>query len=207
MHKKTNHKENSKSLEIESADALQVKPGHFETCWQIPSDLGMGTIKRFCFKSGIQLYIHDYKTLDIFNTQNNDNNPVFGFRFCISGNTKLGLRCFKKNLRVKSNENGFFYFPSTKGFYEDQSGTHIYKVLILINPSSFLSLMEDELHASMQSMIPQHDKENGKAPFNVTGMITPAMHMALQQIIHCPYEDVVRRIFIEAKESVLNWLL
>lgn len=53
-------------LKFETIDALQVKPAHTETCWQIPPKLGTGSINRLSFNNGIQLYIHDYKTLDAF---------------------------------------------------------------------------------------------------------------------------------------------
>lgn len=199
----TRHK-HSNAIEVESIPPFRNSRGHFESCWKIPSQAGRGSIKQFRFKSGIQLYINNYSTISSFRIKNNSDAPVFGFRFCISGRTKLSLNCLKKSLTIKSRENGFFYFPSTEGFHEDLAGTHIYKVLILIPPSSFLSLMEEEnLHASLRSKIPLHDGENMKAPFNVSGIITPAMHMILEQIIHCPYEGALRRIFTEAKAMEL----
>ena len=203
MHKKAHCHEGSKGLEIECMDAHRCKPGHFETCREIPPELGAGTIKMFRFKSRIQLYVHNYKALDTSTAQNSRNESAFGFRFCLSGNTKLGIGYFKEDLLIRKNENGFFYFPSEKIFHEDEPGCHIYKVLILIPPSCFLSMMEEDLNTDMQNRLPQYDNESGIAPFNVTGIITPAMRIIMEQIIHCPYEGAVRKIFIEAKAMEL----
>ena len=203
MHKKRKLEKNSNRFEIESIDALQLKPGYFETCWQIPSELGTGTIKRFCFNNEIQLYIHNYKTLDTFSAEKKKNDPAFGFRFNFSGNTNLGIGYFKEDLRIRKDVNGFFYFPNAKISHENESGYHIYKALILIPPSSFLNMMEDGLNRNILAKIPQDDKESGKAPFNIPGTITPAMRIIMEQIIHCPYEGAVRRIFIEAKTMEL----
>lgn len=197
-------KNRSNRFEERSLDPLMIKSGRFETCWEIPPEIGTGTIKEFRFKSGIQVFIHDYSMEMAFTSYGNANASAFGFRFCLSGNTKLDLHCLKERLTVKTGESGFFYFPSMEGVHEDIPKTHIYKVLILVEPASFYALMEDDLHKiPLKLQRPLEDKENICDPFNLTDIITPSMRMVLEQIIHCPYEGAVRRIFLEAKAMEL----
>lgn len=187
-----------------SLDSRQERFNRFGTRWKISPEIGKGKIKTLSFKSGIQIYIYDYNTSEKLVRKSCSNFPVFGFRFCIFGNTRLDMKCLKKTLIVKDSESGFFYFPSMEGSHEDMPGVHIYKVLILVKPSCFLSLMEDEVYKiPMRSKITLNDKQIMCDPFNFTGIITPSMRMILEQIIHCPYDGATRRIFIEAKAMEL----
>lgn len=191
-------------LEGGTFDSLPVEKKCFSTYQKLPHKIGNGTMDEFKFKSGIQLYINNYKKIKKFKAVHFGPTPIFGFRFCLSGATELYLDCFSKSLTVKHGESGFFYFPSRQGFYEDMPGTQIYNIAILIKPSLFYALMEDELYnipITLKDSLT--DNNNSCEPFNSTDIITPSMHMILQQIIHCPYEGISHRIFIEAKAMEL----
>ncbi|SDU07268.1 helix-turn-helix domain-containing protein [Desulfobacula phenolica] len=193
-----------KKLKRHTLDSFPVKKGNFETCWKLPHKIGKGTIKEFRLKSGIQVYICNYNKSNRLKAKHYGETPKFGFRFCLSGTTKLTLHCLKQSLTITHGESGFFYFPNRDGFYEDIPGTPIYMVVILISPSYWDILMEDELHdIPIKFKAPLTDNKNSSDPFNCTEIITPSMHMILQQIIHCPYEGASHRFFIEAKAMEL----
>lgn len=204
MYKKMELAHDSNKYAWEPMDSFRSGPGNVETCWKIPSRIGRGTITEFNFKSGIQVFIHDYETSETFASQNDNDLPSFGFRFCISGNTKLDLRCLKESLIVKTGESGFFYFPGMDGSYEDRPCTHIHKVLILVKPSFLGSFMGEETYKlPMKIKAPLNDEKGSSDACNFTDVITSSMNMPLRQLIHCPYDGPTRHIFIEAKAMEL----
>lgn len=197
-------KQKTEILECDALDLLPAEKQCFETCRKLPRKIGKGTMKEFKFKSGIQVYINNYKKKDKFKAEHCGATPIFGFRFCLSGTTKLYLDCLKNSLTIKHGESGLSYFPSREGFYEDMPGTQICNIAILIKPSYFSALMEDELHnIPIELKATLTDNNNSGELFNFTDIITPPMHLILQQITHCPYEGASRRIFIEAKAMEL----
>ncbi|QTA92573.1 helix-turn-helix transcriptional regulator [Desulfonema magnum] len=169
-----------------------------ETCWQVPEETGRGTLREIRFQSGIQLYIADYHTLETFVSKNEDHISAFGFRFCLSGRMRLRVGCFKDDLIIREGQSGFFYFSDTSGFHEEKSGFHNCRVLILIDPETFVSLMADEVH-QLPVKFRISASEAYCDSFNSEDIVTPAMRMILEQIIHCPYSGTARRFFIEAK--------
>jgi AraC-like DNA-binding protein len=185
-------------------DSLREKYNDFEMNFRIPSDLGSGSIKEFRFKSGLQIYMHDYVALKAFTMQSDATSPSFGFRFCISDHTKLDLECLKESLMIRTGESGAFYFPNMKSCIENRPGMHIHKIFIMVEPSFFWSAIEDDMDAipfDAKAML-NADKDIYE-PYHTTDLVTPAMRMIVEQMFRCPYEGITRRIFIEGKAMEL----
>lgn len=128
-------------------DSLGEKCSYFERNITIPPDLGSGSIKEIRLKSGLHVHIHDYMVFQPIIMQNEDISPTFGFRFCISDNTKLDLECLRESLMIRTGESGAFYFPNMKNCIENRPGIHIHKIFIRVEPSFFLSAMEEDMDA------------------------------------------------------------
>ncbi len=187
-----------------SLDYIKRKTTGFETCWGIRPGIGTGILKELRFKSGLAVYLHNYQTLKTLASCNNGGPPCFGFRFCLSGHTRLNLECFKKPLTVTSGDSGFFYSPNMIGSHEDMPETHIHKALILIEPSLFFPLLEEEMDCLPFKLNISHGSDTGVyEPYRAEGVLTPSMRVILQQLFACPYEGAARRIFIEGKAMEL----
>ncbi len=189
---------------VDSPDYIKIKTTGFETCWGVRPDIGTGIMKEFRFKSGLTVYLHNYKTLQLLTSQNKVTSPLFGFRFCLSGHTELSFECLKKPLTVKSGDSGFFYSPNMMHSHKDMPETHIHKVLILIEPSLFFPLLEEEMDSI--PFKPKISAGSGTAvyePYHAEGILTPSMRVILQQLFSCPYQGAARRIFIEGKAMEL----
>ncbi|BBO82351.1 AraC family transcriptional regulator [Desulfosarcina ovata subsp. sediminis] len=185
-------------------DSLQEKCSDFETNINIPANLGSGSIKQIRLKSGLHVHIHDYMVFQPMIMQNDDISPTFGFRFCISDHTKLDLECLKESLMIRTGESGAFYFPNMKNCIENRPGIHIHKIFIRVEPSFFLSAMEEDMDTipfDLKAMI-NADKDVYE-PYHTTDLITPSMRIIVEQIFRCPYEGITRRIFIEGKAMEL----
>ena len=185
-------------------DYIKKKTTGFETCWGIRPGIGTGLLKEFRFKSGLTVFLHNYQTSRTLASYNNGSSPCFGFRFCLSGHTILNLGCYKKPLTVKSGDSGFFYSPDMISSHEDMPETHIHKALILIKPSLFFPLLEEEGDCLPFKLNISPGSGTGVyEPYHDEGVLTPSMRVILQQLFACPYEGAVRRIFIEGKAMEL----
>ncbi len=190
--------------DMTSLDYFKLKTTGFETCWGIRPGIGTGTLKEFHFKSGLAVLLHNYQTFETLGSYNNGGSPCFGFRFCLSGHTRLKFECFKTPLTVTSDDSGFFYSPNMISSHEDMPKTHIHKALILIKPSLFFPLLEEEKDCLpfKLNMSPGANADVFE-PYHTEGVLTPSMRVILQQLFACPYQGAARRIFIEGKAMEL----
>ena len=71
-------------------------------------------------------------------------------------------------------------------------------VEVLVQPKTLATYLDNE---SMSALIQlrQQLTEQGERPFFHVGAITPEMQMVLHQYLHCPYEGVMRTLYLESK--------
>ena len=82
--------------------------------------------------------------------------------------------------------------------------THIHKALILIKPSLFFPLLEEEGDCLPFKLNMSPGANAGVfEPYHAEGILTPSMRVILQQLFACPYQGAARRIFIEGKAMEL----
>jgi AraC-like DNA-binding protein len=129
------------------------------------------------------------------------NAPAFGFGFSLSGTIKSRISCLKDFFVIRSGQCAFFHFPEVSGFRDEVKG-HILRVHIQMEPELFCSLMEKDFDY-MPPILRNFTDGTGAKPCRIAGIITPSMHMALHQILSCPYHGLTRQLFLEGKAMEL----
>jgi len=165
---------------------------------ETPEDLGMGVVSEIKLKSGITMILTDHKFYQPVFAKIEAEYPAFGFRFSLSGHTKMRLKCMNEDLDFKRGESSIFYFPEMTGAAENKPDEPATRVLIQIEPSLFETFVEDELNCIPAGLRKPVEKGFGD-PFNCTGKITPLTKSILMQIINCPYQGNIRKLFLEGK--------
>ena len=184
-------------IDLPATDGL-LKRKPREIRLEIPEALGTGSFMEIRFHSGIRLGIVDYEPWEPNIVKYEMNAPVaVGFGFCLSGTIISSASCLKDSFVVKKGQSGFFHFLDLSGVTEEVKG-HMLRVSVEMKPDLFCSLMEDDLDHIPPVLRKFADGAEVK-PCRVGDTITPPMHMALHQILSCPYHGLTRQLFLEGK--------
>lgn len=171
-----------------------------EISLEIPEALGMGSFREINLHSGIRLGIADYELREPV-MEYDMSGASFGFGFCLSGTIKSRVSCLKDSFVISCGQSGFFYFQNLSGLREETKG-HILRVLIQMEPDVFFSLMKGDFDR-IPAMLRNIADAKASEPCRIANIITPSMHMALHQILSCPYHGLTRQLFLESKAMEL----
>ncbi|MBH8577766.1 helix-turn-helix transcriptional regulator [Nostocaceae cyanobacterium CENA369] len=159
--------------------------------------------RKYAFGEGYlrQIRLRDCVFLDIYNCQDNKSGLVESpyrkhpveFQFFIPVASK------SQDIHFRSGE----YFLSGSGMARESSSFlsesfSIITVAIYMNYEKFRSFIADpcgELPKNLQHLIRPFEHPT----YERYGTITPAMLLALQQILQCPYQDTAKRLYLESK--------
>jgi AraC-like DNA-binding protein len=187
-------------IDLPATDSsLKRKPR--EISLEIPEALGKGSFREIRLHSGIHLGIVDCELSKPHVVKYEGIASAFGFGFCLSGTIKSRISCLKDSFVIKTGQSGFFHFPDLSGLSEEVKG-HMLRVSVEMKPDLFCSLMEDDFDHIPPVLRKFADGAEVK-PCRVADIITPSMHMALHQILGCPYHGLTRQLFLEGKAMEL----
>jgi AraC family transcriptional regulator, transcriptional activator of the genes for pyochelin and ferripyochelin receptors len=173
---------NSKIQYVEPQDDSDI-------IYSVPERLGIGT-ERWIELRGIDLLLineiyHD--DLRIHSPGEEDRCIEFGFN--LAGT--FAHRC--------GGHNFLQWGLSDSNFYEVVGREPILKVDVhLASVDVLRSFVPGDL-SLLPPLLKTLIEEGSSSPYDDLGIITPAMKLALEQIIHCPYQGLTKRIYLEAK--------
>ena len=104
----------------------------------------------------------------------------------------------KDILMFKSGQSHISYLPEWQGIAEYPARTPLRTVSIYIDPlllSAFLDGQHDRLTTAMRDIV----NGNNKKYYHHSLTTTPAVNMAVQEILNCPYQGSLRRLYLESK--------
>jgi AraC-like DNA-binding protein len=169
----------------------------FDITWKYPSQLGHGFRREIQLREGIQLTLSDYQHHDDIVTYVCDREHPLEYTF--------NLLTPDQKLNVTS------YCLYGSGIAPKERDTQVAKqrnhwVNVHIEPEVFQSFAQDSAGQVPPAL--QHLIGNSNQEYYVRlGQATPAMQIALQQILQCPYQGFTKRMFLESKVLELMSLL
>ncbi|MBW4514833.1 MAG: AraC family transcriptional regulator [Timaviella obliquedivisa GSE-PSE-MK23-08B] len=176
---------------VSTADQLDIT-------WKYPSLLGHGSVREISLREGLVLDIADYQTHDDIITHSFDCEHPLEYTFNLAGGHQASADAILYHLYGSGISPGEHW----KQFANQRSMW----VSVHIEPEVFQSFAGNpngEVPAALQHLIGDRNQEYYVRP----GQATPAMHIALQQILHCPYQGFTQRVFLESKVLELMALL
>ena len=127
--------------------------------------------------------------------------PFLSFSFTISGNSTFTVsqgQSQREFIHSKSGLSTVYLLPKSHGLVKFSKMQPESLVGIQMDPLLLDSVMEgqsDQAHRDLQAIV---DVSKQKHYFEKEEM-TPSMHIAARQIISCPYQGFVRRMYLESK--------
>ena len=170
----------------------------FDTIWQYPEQLGQGTYREIQLRQGIELAIDRYQLHNDVITESPERSHPLEYCFGIAGKpTSTSIPTGQYSLC------GSGTAPIEE--WEQSSAEPIVGINVHIEPEVFQTFLGDRELASMGL---EHLMRKGdRYYYNRRGTTTVAMQTVLHQILHCPFRDMTKKIYLESKVWELMALL
>lgn len=166
--------------------------------WKYPKQLGQGFIQEIRLRQGVELAIANYQTHDDIITDSLDCEHPLEYVFTIPKGNPESADAIPYRLY------GSGVSPGEQ--WKQHANQHHQWVSVHIEPDVFQSFVGDasgHVPVVLQHLI----GDPSQAYYVRPGRTTPAMHVALQQILQCPYHGWMKRLFLESKVLELMTLL
>ena len=193
--------------ELNQEHGFVCKANEIETCIQFPRhEFVSGSLSYSQMRPGMQVQINNIKPLENFivETQFLESDP-FEFNFYLGGYSKGTIyhnrSGITKNIEseLQAGQNlMFFGGANSTGVWEVLGQSHSQVVEIYVDPNLIYSFMEDTSQI-LPSDLHRIIKGEKEATFWQVDIITPAMQMALHQLLGCPYQGMMKQMYLESK--------
>lgn len=169
-----------------------------------PSILGVGYKRDIELRNGIYLTFHRYRLKEnwIVDCMASEENECLEWMFTLSSGFRLPT-----GVEINQGQHLVAGLVSTEGFWEGLGQIPAIEIDIHLEPEILLNLIGhqvDVLPRELQRMLGR----DATIPFSPVRAIPPAMQIALQQMLDCPYQGVVKQMYLESKavEVLTLWL-
>ncbi|MEH2071675.1 MAG: AraC family transcriptional regulator [Nostoc sp.] len=195
-------------FEVEQTKQRYDRADEFDNLWQYPSQFGEGYSRTIQLQHGLGLMINQYQLhedLAIKVSERGDDYLHYGC--CLSGSYE------SRDVHSSSNRFGGagHYLVLSGGALPSQIGANSARqrfviVNAWISPERFCSFAGNasgEIPAELEYLVRQSTQE----PHIRYEKTLPAMQLVAQQILHCPYWGMTKRIYLESKALELLALM
>ncbi|MEH2179547.1 helix-turn-helix transcriptional regulator [Nostoc sp.] len=175
----------------------------FVTRWKIPELIGQGIGQFFELRQGLSLLINDYKLRhDLAIADDSRPDSCLHYGFCV-GSERFRI----DNTAVNSRQHVLWGKGMSEGKVTELPAVEqAIWIEVHIMPELLYSFVGDasgQLPAAFEHLVKPPDEERSLD----IGTTTPGMQVALQQILHCPYQDMTQKMYLEGKIWELTALL
>ncbi|MBG1240258.1 helix-turn-helix domain-containing protein [Nostoc sp. NZL] len=174
-----------------------------DNIYKYPQQLGQGYSRIIELRQGLELAINKYHLHNQLITQAIERKHPLEYTFYLSG----GYTDKFKSLTIGAGEYGLYGSGiAPKEHCEWSAAQQLVEINVHIEPEIFCSFIGDksgQLSPELQHLV----KGGDSTYYTKSGVTTPAMQTALQQILHCPYHGITKRMYLEAKVIELMALL
>jgi len=159
-----------------------------------------------CFQT---LQLRSGLSVDIGNSENScswgleiehPNSYPLTLAFQILGKTQVLTQEIKNDWYYETaGHNYLFSVAGTKEIEEKSAGEQCLSLRIRIEPSFLKTFSIDQLDLLPKEIQPFLESDHLPIFHRCVGSSTPEMELALQQILNCPYEGIMKQMFVESR--------
>lgn len=171
---------------------------------ECPAILGKGYKRDIELRNGIDLTFHRYQLKENFVVYCSPPGETgcLEWVFVLSSGFEFPL-----GVQITQGQHLLSGLVSPGGQFVGSANTTTIEVDIHLAPEQFQTLIGDcfdRLPTELYRMLSGDES----VPFSPVRTITPAMHLALQQMLNCPYQGVLKQMYLESKsiEILALWL-
>ena len=180
---------------------FQNSEDSFERYWHWPDGLGTGFMCGVNLRPGLMLGIGDYKVCGNLDVSFELDSATFAIGFGVSGKVQstFSYEKVKDNVNIfTSGQSHMSYLPGLKGITKYSASAPVRGVVIYIDAIVLNRIMRDQHDKAPAGMHDILQGANEKYYYH-SNNTTPAMNIAIHQILNCPYRGLLRRLYLESK--------
>ncbi|MEM9220401.1 MAG: AraC family transcriptional regulator [Cyanobacteria bacterium P01_F01_bin.150] len=171
-----------------------------ENAWELRNSFGIWSGQAIDLRDGLDLSMIEFDIREHLRLITEAQmEPLFGLSFCVTGGFFTNFPGLAAEYTACANEVYAGFFPGTiKAVSEFAAGRKSTLVQMRISPhlfETFAEVSSDQSQAALAQMLA--DTQTGL--HWQTRKTTPAMMLALYQILHCPYHGLTKRFYLESK--------
>ncbi len=185
-----------------TANSSQSQENDFETYFDRPEKTGNSSIRIIDLGEGLKLVLEKYqlvsKQVSEFEVA-----PLFlSFAFCISGKSRCTVQDVKKEFITTPGQNYLGFCPDPSGGFKCLSEEPVSFISVFVSPSFLNKLMRGQPIRFPGDFVNIMNGCNDVF-YSQEGINTGPMQMTIHQILNCPYQGVLRRVYLESKAMEL----
>ena len=171
-----------------------------EIAWELHQSFGKWSNCSVHLRDDLDLIVTEWDLQENLRlTVDTQMQPLFGFSFCVAGGFLTQVPGTTADLVIRSSEAQTGVFQGDiKTISEIAAGQKVALVQLGVNPRLLDTLMEDSSDSSERSLTQIFPSTQAGFQWQIRD-ITPAMTIALHQILQCPYHGLTKRIYLESK--------
>ena len=157
-------------------------------------------------RDGLWLTAYEYhSTVDITQTGQNIDCSCSLLSFFVAGDVRTKLHGLTKQVDEVVGRN---YLSCVQDTVETETWTtgKLLRVQICIDPLRFFGNLPETQLNQLPPELRQIAASGRVQPYYRSGVTTPEMQMVLHQILHCPYQGLMKRLYLEGKALELMTL-
>ena len=166
--------------------------------WNLPEEIGAGSIQKNLLRTGLELYISDFKLREPLIGKGGRDSPLIGLNFSLSGSIRNRIQySTSDNWVTDSGQSNLYYSPVLNTFGKAAAKEPVLAVAIQMEPWFFNTLLKRETDRIPDDFSDIASGSPGRYQYSDT--ITPLMQAVVYQIINCPYHGLTRQLYLEGK--------
>ncbi|NDJ18855.1 helix-turn-helix transcriptional regulator [Myxacorys almedinensis] len=196
--------EDEEELWQESYETTHWSNG-WEESYHYPKQLGTGYTIGCTLRDGLDLKLRDYELQENVKWKDIES-PVKSTQmlsFFVAGNINTVLHGLTNEVSENAGGN---YFASTSGLKETEEwfgGQRYVRVKVMFETDRLFGNLGGAELAQLPPKLRQIIETGTIKPHYRQGVNTPAIQAVLQQILHCPYQDLMKRMYLESRAQDL----
>lgn len=184
---------------FQDVEEQNASPANDDRTWKYPQQLGQGYWREIRLRDGLELAIAHYQLHDSIKLKLPEREHPLEYNFYLPGEYK--------NQRNSAQPGQYSLYGSGLAPVEQSEWSDIEQININvhIDPTLFITWLNhsDSIPQALQHLV----NLSSQTYYVCSGTTTGAMQMALQQILHCPFQGVTKRMYLESKVWELMALL
>ncbi|MEM0980347.1 MAG: AraC family transcriptional regulator [Cyanobacteria bacterium P01_H01_bin.58] len=191
-------------LEFQQQTGTTYQRSGYENTLVLPTTLGDGRVYNVNLRQeALDLFIQNHRldeSLVIAATEQSPDNAPVVLKFFVSGLVDGAIQGIKADVSAIAGQYCFVYCADQSSHVEFVAGKDICTVEIVMAPQLFQTMLGED---AQLTHFRQWFNPHALKPHWELGKTTPLMAIALQQILHCPYQGATRRLYLESKSLEL----
>lgn len=194
--------------ESESVDSSLPKD-RLDLAMPYPEQLGRGHHGSIELREGLDLCIAHYRLHDDVLIQLPERPHLLEYTFKIAADAGRWSKTNSRGLSSTSSLGSYFIWGSGLAPAEthlDQATSSVFEINVHIEPAvfqTFAGVSSDLASAKLSHLVRPVDQRY----YQRSDAMTPAMQMVIHQLLHCPFQGVTRKMYLESKVWELMTLL